>query len=56
MTNNDAQSDKAIHKKGSVLSYILKFGLPLVISVGLCYLLFTGIDFNEMIEIIRRDA
>lgn len=56
MTNNEAQSDKAIHKKGSVLSYILKFGLPLVISVGLCYLLFTGIDFNEMIEIIRRDC
>ncbi len=56
MTNNDVQSDKIIHKKGSVWSYILKFGLPLVISVGLCYLLFTGIDFNEMVEIIRRDC
>ncbi len=56
MADNDAQSDKIIHKKSSLLSYILKFGLPLIISVGLCYLLFTGIDFDEMIAIIRRDC
>ncbi len=28
----------------------------MVITVGLCYLLFTGIDFNEMIAIIKRDC
>lgn len=35
---------------------ILKYGVPLVISVGLCYLLFTGIDFNEMIATIRNEC
>lgn len=38
------------------LGYLLKFGVPLVVSVGLCYLLFTGIDFKEMIGIIRREC
>lgn len=40
----------------TVLKYFLKYGVPLVITVGLCYLLFTGIDFKEMIEIIRREC
>lgn len=35
---------------------ILKYGVPLIISVGLCYLLFTGIDFNEMIATIRNEC
>lgn len=56
MANNDVQSDKYLHNKGSLAGHILKFGLPLVISVGLCYLLFTGIDFKEMLEIVRRDC
>ena len=43
-------------KGRQILSGILKYAIPLVISVGLCYLLFTGIDFNEMIEIVRRDC
>ena len=38
---------------GSVVGNILKFVVPLFISVGLCYLLFTGIDFREMMAIIR---
>ena len=38
---------------GSIVGNILKFVIPLVISVGLCYLLFTGIDFDEMVSIIR---
>lgn len=32
---------------------IIKYVIPLIISVGLCYLLFTGIDFEEMKTIIR---
>lgn len=39
-----------------LLSNLLKYVIPLVISTGLCYLLFTGIDFNEMAEIVRRDC
>lgn len=34
----------------------LKYAISLAVSVGLCYLLFTGIDFDEMIEIVRRDC
>jgi len=40
-------------KKNSFWSNILKYIIPLIISVGLCYLLFTGIDFKEMMTIIR---
>lgn len=35
---------------------LLKYVIPLIISVGLCYLLFTGIDFKEMMGIIRREC
>lgn len=35
---------------------VLKYFIPLLISVGLCYLLFTGINFDEMIRIIREDC
>lgn len=38
------------------MSILLKYAVPLVISIGLCWLLFTGIDFNEMIEIVKRDC
>ena len=40
----------------AVVGYLLKYGIPLVITVGLCYLLFTGFDFNEMMVIIKRDC
>ncbi|MCM1518215.1 MAG: flippase-like domain-containing protein [Pseudoflavonifractor sp.] len=46
--------EKSNFKK--ILSPLMKYGLPLVITVGLCYLLFTGIDFNEMVAIIKRDC
>lgn len=35
---------------------IIKYIIPLVISVGLCYLLFTDIDFGEMVDIIRHEC
>lgn len=35
------------------IKLLLKYVVPLVISIGLCYLLFTGIDFGEMVEIVR---
>ena len=39
-------------------SYLLKYGVPLVISVGLCWLLFHNEDINpsKMWNIIRRDC
>lgn len=39
-----------------VLGYLLKYGVPLIITVGLCYLLFHDIDFGAMLETIRRDC
>lgn len=36
--------------------FLLKYAVPVIISVGLCYLLFTGIDFREMLEIIRTEC
>ena len=38
------------------LSYLLKYGVPLIISVGLCYLLFTGVNFKEMLDIIKHNC
>lgn len=35
---------------------VMKIAIPLIITVGLCYLLFTSIDFGEMIKIIKRDC
>ncbi len=35
---------------------LLKYVIPLIISVGLCWLLFTGIDFDEMLHIIRTEC
>lgn len=46
MNNNDK-------KKNSVTSLLLRYGLPVVISVGLCWVLFTRVDFHENIEIVR---
>lgn len=43
-------------KRKPWLSYLLKYGIPLIISIGLCYLLFTGFDFGEMMRIIRNDC
>ena len=38
------------------LSYLVKYGVPLVITIGLCYLLFNGIDVRQMMEIIRSQC
>ncbi len=43
-------------KLGVVAGYILKYGVPLIITVGLCYLLFTGVDLHEMLRIIRTEC
>ncbi|MDE6134519.1 MAG: flippase-like domain-containing protein [Muribaculaceae bacterium] len=43
-------------KKTSLAGKILRYVVPLVISVGLCYVLFTGIDFQAMMDIIRNQC
>ena len=35
---------------------ILKIAIPTIVTVGLCFVLFTGIDFGEMMAVIRRDC
>ena len=40
-------------KTRSRMRDLIKYIIPLIISIGLCYLLFTGIDFRQMLEIIR---
>lgn len=52
-TQNNSRPEK---RRPAWLGYLLKYGVPLVITVGLCYLLFTGIDFNEMVAIVKRDC
>lgn len=49
-----ADGDAPEGRKGGFLKAILRFGIPLIITVGLCWLLFTGIDFKEMVGIIRQ--
>ncbi len=43
-------------KKSQCLGKLLKYGIPLVVSAGLCYLLFTGIDFRQMLDIVRTQC
>lgn len=43
-------------EKHSIAGNLIKYGIPLVITVGLCWLLFHNINFSEMMEIIRRDC
>ena len=42
--------------QGSVLSQVMKYVVPLVITVGLCWLMFHNIDFHEMVTIIRTQC
>lgn len=43
------------HKR-SIVGVILKYVVPLVISVGLCWLLFHDFDFAQMMQIIREQC
>lgn len=40
----------------NILGTILKFAIPLVVSVGLFVVMFRDIDFNEMMAVIRNDC
>ncbi len=43
-------------EKHSIAGNLIKYGIPLVITLGLCWLLFHNINFSEMMEIIRRNC
>lgn len=34
----------------------MKIAIPTVITVGLCFVLLTGVDFDEMVSVIRREC
>ena len=49
--------EKTTKSRGrKILNILLKYGLPLIISVGLCYYLFREMDFARMVEVIRTDC
>lgn len=43
-------------RKHSLLGALLKYGIPAIVSVGLCWLLFSEVDFGEMMGIIRENC
>lgn len=51
MSTMTAQTDTQASK--SWVRTALKYVVPLIISIGLCWLLFTGIDFAQMADIVR---
>ncbi len=48
--------DASKPRKTGFWQALIKYGVPLVISVGLCWLLFHGFDFKEMMKIISREC
>lgn len=46
----------SLHSRPSVWRILLKYGVPLLVTIGLCYILFTGVDVKEMMRIIRTDC
>lgn len=43
-------------RSATIWSRLLRYGVPPVITIGLCYLLFTGVDMHEMARIIRTEC
>lgn len=39
-----------------IIGKIAAYGIPLIVSAGLCYVLFTSIDFDEMAAIVRSQC
>lgn len=56
MTQENASVPPQKPTANKLSSALMKYGIPLVITVGLCWLLFRDFDFGEMMAIIRRDC
>ena len=41
-------------KTKHILNRLATYGIPVIVSVGLCYVLFTSIDFHEMAAVVRK--
>ena len=37
-------------------SYLIKYGIPLVIGVGLMYLLYKNVDIDSMMDTLKNDV
>lgn len=48
--------EKAQKKKVGLLELILKYGIPLIISIGLCWLLFRDFNLDEMWHLITSQC
>jgi len=48
--------DQTPKKSKNLLGNLLRFAVPLIISVGLCWLLFRDFDFKEMWRVIRTEC
>lgn len=53
---SDIESSTAMSPLRKATQAFVKYGIPLIITVGLCWLLFHNINFAEMMQIIRRDC
>lgn len=53
-SKNIVESPK-VGKKG-IAGKVVQFGIPLVVTVGLCVAMFRDIDFGEMMAVIRQDC
>ncbi len=59
MKGDAPESTPAAKKKSGwkvALTYTLKYGVPLLVTVLLCRLLFSGVDYTEMMTIIRTQC
>lgn len=56
MTSNSVSGRRRIGGLRKAFSYMFKYGVPLLVTVGLCYMLLTGVDVGEMVDIIKRDC
>lgn len=52
----DTQPGTSPGKAKRVLDIVLRYGIPLIVSILLCKLLFDGMDWNEMVQIIREQC
>lgn len=54
MNQNSTRTETA--RRRPLLAALMKYGVPLIVSVGLCYVLFHDMDFGEMVDFVRRDC
>lgn len=48
--------EAANKKRPSWVGKVMKFAIPLIVTIGLCWLMFHSIDFHEMITIIHEQC